>query len=69
VLWITMRRAISFFVACNLVALGRVVFYLDVFEATRFQGRLVMMGGLLVAVGGAWLCKLRRTAVWGSKAD
>jgi len=55
VLWITMSRAISFFVACNLVALGLVVFYLDVFDATRFQGRLIMMGGLLVAVGGAWL--------------
>jgi hypothetical protein len=37
VLWITMsRRTISFFVACNLVALGLVVFYLDVFDATRF---------------------------------
>jgi threonine/homoserine efflux transporter RhtA len=46
-----MRRAISFFVACSLVVLGLVVFYLD----TRSHGRLVMMGGLLVAVGGAWL--------------
>jgi hypothetical protein len=50
-----MRRAISFFVACSLVVLGLVVFYLDVFDITRSRGRLVMIGGLLLAVGGAWL--------------
>jgi hypothetical protein len=50
-----MRRAISFLVACSLFVLGLVVFYLEVFVAPRPQGRLVMIGGMLIAVGGAWL--------------
>ncbi len=50
-----MRQVISFLVACALLIGGLWLAYMQLFVSPVARGWFLMMAGLMIAIGGAWL--------------
>lgn len=50
-----MRLVFSFLLASALFGAGLYLLFLEVFVARIIMGRMLAIGGLLLAAGGAWL--------------